>query len=154
MIVGGFNNLSYTMHFRQEYMFFLYLIEQHSKFLLHTLQVLYMCSLCDFTNINTIIEFVPNCQQHVSGDGFSGGSDSYLQFRDTCRKRRNINPILDVTPQKEITWACMWRTRWQVVKTPTIVSNNNPVLLTLCHSDMLKPSQGYDRYISTARSTK
>ena len=36
------------------------------------------CTLCDSTNINTIIEFVP----HVSGDGFSGGSDSYLQFRD------------------------------------------------------------------------
>ena len=32
-----------------------YLIEQHSKFLLRTLQVLYMCTLCDSTNINTII---------------------------------------------------------------------------------------------------
>jgi len=29
--------------------------------LLHTLQVLYMCTLCDSTNINTKIEFVPNC---------------------------------------------------------------------------------------------
>ena len=48
-------------------------------FLLHTIQVLYMCSLYDSTDINTIIEFVP----HVSGDGFNGGSDSYLQFRDT-----------------------------------------------------------------------
>ena len=38
-----------------------YLIEQHSKFLLHSLQVLYMCTLCDSTNINTIIEFVPTC---------------------------------------------------------------------------------------------
>ena len=38
-----------------------YLIEQHSKFLLHTLQVLYMCTLCDSTNINTIIEFIPDC---------------------------------------------------------------------------------------------
>jgi hypothetical protein len=37
-----------------------YLIEQHSKFLLHTLQVLYMCTLCDSTNINMIIEFVPH----------------------------------------------------------------------------------------------
>jgi len=26
-------------------------MEQHSKFLLHTLQVLYMCTLCDSTNI-------------------------------------------------------------------------------------------------------
>jgi len=54
----GFNNLSYTIHLR--YVFF-YLIEQHSKFLLHTLQVLYICTLCDSTNINNIIEFVPNC---------------------------------------------------------------------------------------------
>ena len=38
-----------------------YLIEQYSKFLLHTLQLLYMCSLCDSTDINMIIEFVPNC---------------------------------------------------------------------------------------------
>ena len=60
-------------------MFFFYLIEQHSKFLLHTLQVLYMCILCDSTNIDMIIEFVP----HVSGDGFNGGSDSYLQLWDT-----------------------------------------------------------------------
>ena len=68
------------------------------QFLLHTLQVLCMCTLCDSTNINTIIKFVPNCLQHVSGDGFNGGSDSYLQFRDTCLKRKNINLILDVTP--------------------------------------------------------
>jgi hypothetical protein len=53
-----------------------------------------MYTLCDSTNINTIIEFVP----HVSGDGFNGGSDSYLQFQDTCGKRRNINLTLDVTP--------------------------------------------------------
>jgi len=31
------------------------------KVFLHTLQVLYMCTLCDSTNINKIIEFVPNC---------------------------------------------------------------------------------------------
>jgi hypothetical protein len=71
-----------------------------------------MYTLCDSTNINTIIEFVPNFFYHVSGDGFNGGSDSYLQFRDTCWKRRNINVILDVTPYKEMTWGCIWRTRW------------------------------------------
>ena len=60
-------------------MFFVYVIEQYSKFLLHTLPLLFMCTLCDSTNINTIIEFVP----HVSGDGLNGGFDSYLQFRDT-----------------------------------------------------------------------
>ena len=44
---------------------FFYLIEQHSKFLLHTLQVLYMCTFCDSTNINTIIEFVPRSMSAV-----------------------------------------------------------------------------------------
>ena len=57
-----------------------------------------MCTLCDSRDINTIIQFAPNCLQYVSGDGFNGGSDSYLQFRDTCGKRRNINLIFDVTP--------------------------------------------------------
>ena len=33
----GFNDLSYTIQLR--YMYFFYLIEQHSKFLLHNLQV-------------------------------------------------------------------------------------------------------------------
>jgi len=47
-----------------------------------------MCTLCDSTDINTIIEFV--CSMSA-GDGFNGGSESYLQFRDTCGKRRNIN---------------------------------------------------------------
>ena len=57
-------------------------------FLLNTPRFCYMpyrcsihvCALCDSTNINTIIEFVPNCLQHVSGDGFNGGSDSYRQL--------------------------------------------------------------------------
>jgi len=62
--------------------------------MLHTLQVLYMCTVYDSTNINTIIEFDP----HVSGDGVNGCFDSYFQFRDTCGKRRNINLTLDVTP--------------------------------------------------------
>ena len=38
-----------------------YLYSKNSKFLLHTLQLLYMCTLYDSTNINTIIEFIPNC---------------------------------------------------------------------------------------------
>ena len=65
--------------------------------MLHTLQVLYMCTFCDTININTIMEFVPR----VRGDDFHGGSDSYHQSRDTCGKRRNIDLILNVTPQKE-----------------------------------------------------
>jgi len=36
------------------YVFF-YLLEQHSKFFLHTLQVLYMCTVCDSTGLFEII---------------------------------------------------------------------------------------------------
>jgi len=36
------------------YVFF-YLIEQHSKFLLHTLQVLYICTFCDSTGLFEMI---------------------------------------------------------------------------------------------------
>ena len=67
-------------------------MEQHSKFLLHTLQVLYMCTLCDSTNINTIIEFLQKRWYHVNGDGVNGGSDSYPHFRDTRGKRYVTKP--------------------------------------------------------------
>jgi len=92
----GFNNLSYTIHLRYEDMWFLFNRKTLQVFVTYFTGALYV-NLCDSTNINTIIEFVP-CLWHASGDGFSGGSDSYLQFRDTCGKRRNINLILDVTP--------------------------------------------------------
>ena len=59
----GHRNLKLVIHNKLEIAVyvFVYLIEQHSKFLLHTLQVLYMCTLCDSTNISTIIEFVATC---------------------------------------------------------------------------------------------
>jgi hypothetical protein len=59
MIVGDLTTC-HTQYTWDRSIFF-YLIEQHSKFLLHTLQVLYMCTPCDSTNINTIIEFILNC---------------------------------------------------------------------------------------------
>ena len=34
---------------------YFYLIEQHYKFLLHTLQVLYMCNVCDSTGLFEMI---------------------------------------------------------------------------------------------------
>ena len=77
MIVGVLTTW-HTQYIERGVHVFFYLIEQHANFWLHTLQVLYMCILCDSTNINTIIEFVPNCLQHVSGDGFNGGSDSCM----------------------------------------------------------------------------
>ena len=60
MIVGVLTLVIHNTPKIGAYVFF-YLIEQHSKFLLHTLQVLYLCTLCDSTNINTIIQFVTNC---------------------------------------------------------------------------------------------
>ena len=83
-----------------------------------------MCNLCDSTNINTIIEFV----SHVSDDGFNGGSDSYLQFRDThasCLLKLCIPPSNGL-----VGW---WLFREFVAElpldncTPTIILNN-PVL--------------------------
>ena len=61
MIVGVLTTC-HTQHTWNSSICIFYLIEHHPKFLLHTLQVLYMCTLCDSTNINTIIEFVPNWQ--------------------------------------------------------------------------------------------
>ena len=60
MIVGVLT----TCHtqYTGDFVFIFHLIEQHATFLLHTLQVLYMCTLCDSTNINTIIVYVPNWQ--------------------------------------------------------------------------------------------
>jgi len=88
----GFNNFSYKNTWDGSICIFFYLIEQCSKCLLHILQVLYVCTLCDSTNINTIIEIFPP----VSGDGFNGGSDSYLQFRDkhaSCLLKLCIPPL-------------------------------------------------------------
>jgi len=60
MIVGVLT-ICHTQYTSDSSICIFYLIEQHSKLLLRTLQVLFICTLCDSTNINTIIEFVPNC---------------------------------------------------------------------------------------------
>jgi len=57
MIVGVLTTC-HTQYTTDSSICIFYLIEQHSKFLLHTVQVLYMCTICDSTDINTIIEFV------------------------------------------------------------------------------------------------
>ena len=101
-----------------------YLIEQHSKSLLHTLQVLYMCTVCDSTNINTIIEFVPNSLYHVSGDGFNGRSDSYLQFRDTCGKEEEHKPDPWRNPIERNHMNLHLENEVAFVDTPTIISNH------------------------------
>ena len=119
---------------------FLCLTEQHSNFLLHTLQVLYMCVLCDSTNINTIIEFV----LRVSGDGFNGGSDSYLQFRDThapCLLKLCIPPSNGV-----VRWWLFPEFGAELLLdncTPTIILNNPVFGCNFQHLSMLYIWQYY-----------
>jgi len=57
-----------------------------------------MNTLCDSTNINTIIEFVPNCLKHVSGDGSMAVLIRTFSSGILAGNRRNINLVLDVTP--------------------------------------------------------
>jgi len=46
-----------------------YLIEQHSKFLLHTLQVLYICTLCDSTGLfEMIVGVLTTCHTQYTTD--------------------------------------------------------------------------------------
>ena len=48
---------------------FFYLIEQHSKFLLHTLQVLCMCILCDSTGLfEMIVGVLTTCHTQYTSD--------------------------------------------------------------------------------------
>ena len=133
MIVGVLTTC-HTQYTSDRTICIFYSIEQHTNFLLHVLQVLYMCTICDSTNINTIIEFVPNCLQHVSGDGLNGGSDSYLQFRDThapCLLKLCIPPSNGIV-------------RWWLFPefgaelpldncTPTIILNNTVYLVMWQH---------------------
>jgi len=60
-MIAGVLTTCHTQYTSDSSICIFYLIERHSKFLLHNFQLLYMCTLCDSTNINTIIEFVPNC---------------------------------------------------------------------------------------------
>jgi hypothetical protein len=102
---------------------FFYLIEQQSKCLWHTVQVLYMCTLCDSTNINTIIEFVPNCLFW-----FVPSVPAYLREEEEHKSDPWCNPIernhMGLHLENEV--YCVW----QVVKTPTIIFNN-PVLSSI-----------------------
>ena len=46
-----------------------YLLEQHPKFLLHTLQVLYMCTLCDSTGLFEItVRVLTTCHTQYTSD--------------------------------------------------------------------------------------
>jgi len=46
-----------------------YLIEQHSKFLLHTLQLLYMCTVCDSTGLfKMVVRVLTTCHTQYTWD--------------------------------------------------------------------------------------
>jgi len=57
----------HTQHIWDRSICFFYLIEQHTKLLLHTLQVLYMCTLCDSTGLfEMIVGVLTTCHaQHT-----------------------------------------------------------------------------------------
>ena len=83
---------------------FFYLIEQHSQvFVTYLIGALYVHPLW----------FHKHQHDNRVRSKLSVACNS-LQFRDTCGKRRNINPILDVSQEKEITWGCIWKTRYIV----------------------------------------
>ena len=101
-----------------------YLIE-HSTFLWHTLQVLYMCTLCDSTNINT--KFVPNCLQHVSGTQFA----ILVNCAPSGEMHNYCTPhIIKEDSENFLIHRCIYILLsqvyciWQVVKTPTIILND------------------------------
>jgi len=54
-MIVGVSTTYHTQYTSDRNICFFYLIEKHSIFLLHTLQVLYMCTLCDSTGLFEII---------------------------------------------------------------------------------------------------
>jgi len=104
-----------------------YIMEQHSKILLHTVQVLYMCTLCGSTNINTIID---NHCWHAT--------NSLERTRISCWCLYNHKGCTYRAPVRYVTkiWSVVLLNKkihillsqvycvWQVVKTPTIILNN------------------------------
>ena len=103
-----------------------YLIEQHFNFLLHTLQVLYMCTLCDSTNINTTMK----CKQKKKD--FSLPFAAILVNCAPSGKMRNyctphiIKENFENFEIHRCNYILLSQVYcvWQVVTTPTIVSNN------------------------------
>jgi len=114
---------------------YFFLIKQHSKFLWHTLQALYMCTLCDSTNINTKIEFVPNCLLACQRVAFSLPVAAILVNCAPSGEMHNYctQHIIKENFENFLIHRCNYILLsqvycvWQVVKTPTVILNN-PVL--------------------------
>jgi len=96
--------------------------------------VFYMCTLCDSTNINTKIEFIQNCLQHVSCSPFTAilvncaPSGEMHNYCTTHIIKENFENFL--THRCNYILLSQVYCVWQVVKTPTIILNN-PVYLII-----------------------
>jgi hypothetical protein len=134
------------------YIYFFYLIEQHSKFLLHTLRVLYMCTLCDSTNINTIIEFVPHktpshCRFAAILVNYAPSGDEHNYCTPHIMKENFENFLIHRCNYILVSQVyCVW----QVVKTPTVILNN-PVYLGTTQLQRLKSTTGPGKHLPSHR---
>jgi hypothetical protein len=123
-----------------------YLIEQHSKFLLHTLQVLYICTLCDPTNINTTIEYV-STQNDFSlrfvailvNCAPSGEMHNYCT--PYIIKENSENFLIH---RNNYIFLSQMHCVWQVVKTPTVIFNNPVQNANICCGLFLTGFPTYD----------
>ena len=86
-----------------------YITEQHSKFLLLT----YRCSIyAQFVTLQTSTRYFSSFQTVCSMSAVMVSMSVLIRTFSSgilAGRGRNINLILDVTPQKEITWGCIWR---------------------------------------------
>ena len=69
MIVGVLTTCHTQCTWDSSICIFFYLIEQYSKFLLHTLQVLYMCTFCDSAGLfKMIVGVLTTCHTQYTSD--------------------------------------------------------------------------------------
>ena len=67
--IVGVLTTCHTQYTSDSSIYIFYLTEQHSKFLLHTLQVLYMCTLCDSTGLfEMIVRVLTTCHTQYTWD--------------------------------------------------------------------------------------
>ena len=104
-----------------------YLMEQHTKCLLRTLQVLYICTLCDSININTIIDnhrwHATNSLERTRSLCWCLYNHKGCIYRASVRSLTKTWRVVLLNKKKHVLLSQVYCV-WQVVKTPTIISNN------------------------------
>ena len=90
-----------------------------------------MYTLCDSTNINTIIEFVP----HVSGDGFIGGFWFVPSVPGYLREEEEHKPDPWRNPIERNHMGCIV---YKFLKPPTIIWNNPVHYTTFARQNVLE----------------